>query len=213
MLSLLKKILTTAIILASLYSPSFANTSANKFKPEELTAVKDLENYLNSLNSLKVNFDQITASGDFAQGTFYLKKPGKFLWKYTHPENYFLVSSGALVFFKNEDTGQVTQIPKIDVFRELLLKKDISLLNNKEVELTKVEKEAELIAVHFKYESDEDFAQEIEIIFDNIDKKIKQISSNNQMGQKTTIVFYNQNENLDLSDSLFAFTPTPVVDF
>ena len=72
-----------------------------------------LETYLQGLNTLSSEFEQVTLSADGgrmveSEGTFYLKRPGRFRWEYRTPVEQVIVADGKRVWLHDRELDQVS---------------------------------------------------------------------------------------------------------
>jgi len=72
-----------------------------------------LEAYLKGLKSLSSRFDQVTLSADGgrmleSKGMLYLKRPGKFRWEYSSPNEQVIVADGSRVWVHDLELDQVS---------------------------------------------------------------------------------------------------------
>ena len=71
-----------------------------------------VERYFSSINTLRAQFTQDVSGEPFTQeGVFYLKKPRQFLWQYVKPTPQKIVGTGTTIYYVDEETNQVTQLP------------------------------------------------------------------------------------------------------
>ncbi|MFO1080983.1 MAG: outer membrane lipoprotein carrier protein LolA [Reyranellaceae bacterium] len=73
------------------------------------TSVADVERYLNSIRSLKARFVQTNPNGSIAQGTLYVRRPGRMRFEYDPPSQLKIVADGFQVTMwdpKTKDFGQ-----------------------------------------------------------------------------------------------------------
>jgi len=73
------------------------------------------ENFISGLNTLSAHFEQFVLDVDSVEsgtlsGTFYLSRPGKFLWDYVKPEKQHILADGDWVWIVDEELAQVTQV-------------------------------------------------------------------------------------------------------
>ena len=95
--------------------------------PEQLQAVKAVEDYLNGISTLRAHFVQTANDGKQATGTFYLNRPGKMRIDYEPPVTDFIVADGLLVYYYD---GQMKQQSSTTISRSLadfFLRKDLKL--------------------------------------------------------------------------------------
>ena len=112
-------------IFAALIFFLFLSTSHLKLFANEKEILK-IENYINSIRTLKSDFVQESDSNLISNGTFVLKKPGKFRFSYDHPIELEIVShiQAVLIFDpKNNKTGPLTYPLSGSPFKYLLKEK------------------------------------------------------------------------------------------
>ena len=89
--------------------------------------VKKIEDYLNSLNSMKATFVQMASNGATAEGRLFIKKPNKIRMEYAEPTNVLIVGNGDLITYQDLDLDQVTNIEYKDIPLSLILTDKIKL--------------------------------------------------------------------------------------
>jgi outer membrane lipoprotein carrier protein len=72
-----------------------------------------LESYLKGLSSLSSRFDQVTLNADGgrmleSEGMLYLKRPGKFRWEYSTPNEQVIIADGKRVWVHDLELDQVS---------------------------------------------------------------------------------------------------------
>src|SRR5262245_52281824 len=73
------------------------------------TGVPEIERYVNSLRTLKARFVQSNPNGTIAQGTLYVRRPGRMRFEYDPPSQLKIVADGYQVTMwdpTNKDFGQ-----------------------------------------------------------------------------------------------------------
>lgn len=119
------------------------------------TPVEDIETYLNSLKTLRAEFNQVSTIGDYATGTFYLDKsnPKATLMrlKYDAPTAIDIYGKGDTLTFHDRELRQTSYFqaeetpagilmqPTIDFSKDLVIKDVIHTPRYTEVVLTKPE--------------------------------------------------------------------------
>ena len=123
----------------------FLSTSNLKLFGNEKELLK-IEDYFNSIRTLKSDFVQKSDSNFISTGTFFLKKPGKFRFSYDPPIELEVVShiQAVLIFDpKNNKTGPLTYPISGSPFKYLL--KDKLELSTKS--FTKISTEEDMLFV------------------------------------------------------------------
>ena len=67
--------------------------------------------FLNSFQSLKSDFTQISSKGQMAQGVLLINKPGKLRFEYAAPNPMLIVSDGRWLTIKNRVKEKGDQFP------------------------------------------------------------------------------------------------------
>jgi outer membrane lipoprotein-sorting protein len=70
-----------------------------------------IEAYLNGVRSLKARFTQTAPDGDVTQGTALMQRPGKMRFQYDPPSPFLLVANWGILFFRDSQLNQTTNIP------------------------------------------------------------------------------------------------------
>jgi outer membrane lipoprotein-sorting protein len=70
-----------------------------------------IEAYLNGVRSLKARFLQTAPDGDVTQGTALMQRPGKMRFQYDPPSPFLLVANWGILFFRDSQLNQTTNIP------------------------------------------------------------------------------------------------------
>jgi outer membrane lipoprotein-sorting protein len=73
------------------------------------TGVPEIERYVNSIRTLKARFVQSNPNGSIAQGTLYVRRPGRMRFEYDPPSQLKIVADGYQVTMwdpTNKDFGQ-----------------------------------------------------------------------------------------------------------
>ena len=100
--------------------------------------------YLNTIKSVQGRFTQIAADGRTAQGTFYLRKPGRIRFEYDKPNPILIVADGASVAVSNSQLKTTDRYPLINSPLRLLLSESIDLTSDQRI--TDIKKEAGILS-------------------------------------------------------------------
>ena len=75
------------------------------------TGVPDIERYVNSIRTLKTRFVQSNPNGSIAQGTLYVRRPGRMRFEYDPPSQLKIVADGFQVTMWDNTTKDFGQWP------------------------------------------------------------------------------------------------------
>ncbi len=76
---------------------------------QQQALVARVEQYLNSITTMKARFLQTTANGSVSSGTYYVRRPGRLRFEYDPPVPILIVADGTqvtMVDFKQQDFSQ-----------------------------------------------------------------------------------------------------------
>lgn len=98
----LLSVMCTAFTLVSVPGVSLAQP----LTPEQWAEVDRVEAYLSELETVQARFVQTSSLGGFAEGTFYLKRPGRMRIEYEPPVPYLYVADGVWLTFYDGELDQ-----------------------------------------------------------------------------------------------------------
>lgn len=104
--------------------------SLESFRPH----IAGAEAYLNNLKTAKARFLLTAADGTQQIGTFYLNRPGKLRFEYDPPLKDFIVADGMLIYFYDAQMGEQSNAPIGQTMADFLLRKNIRLGGDVNVE-------------------------------------------------------------------------------
>ena len=113
MLKLLKIFAVTIFTLGVLSSGAFA---ANKkqsitLSEEQRASLQKINTFINSFQTLRGDFVQISDKGQSVKGVLMLSKPGKIRFDYAPPSPLLIVSDGKWLTIKNKVKERGDQVP------------------------------------------------------------------------------------------------------
>ena len=96
---------------------------------KDLDDLGRVENYLNSIHTLKSNFIQTASTGERATGVLFLNRPGRIRVQYDPPSPILLVANGAFIIYVDKNLEQISHIPIAETPLRDLIDKDVNLLS------------------------------------------------------------------------------------
>jgi outer membrane lipoprotein-sorting protein len=96
---------------------------------KDLDDLGRVENYLNSIHTLKSNFIQTASTGERATGVLFLNRPGRIRVQYDPPSPILLVANGAFIIYVDNNLEQISHIPIAETPLRALIDKDVNLLS------------------------------------------------------------------------------------
>jgi outer membrane lipoprotein-sorting protein len=134
MVMMLKAIKFLVLVLA-LALPTMAEA---KIKPLALNAtqqqsVSRITAYINSFQTLKCDFAQVSSKGNLSQGVLYISKPGKLRFDYAAPNPLLIVADGRWLTIKDRVRERGDQFPLSATPLRLVVSPQIDLLAETDV--------------------------------------------------------------------------------
>jgi len=199
-----------ALLLLS--SATLAQTSVPKLAEE-------VDAHYNHLRTLQANFTEIYRGAGISReesGTLWLKRPGRMRWNYQKPREKLFVSDGKTAWFyvPGEQQARRTPMKKLEDLRSPL-----AYLLGK----TKLRKEFEALSLapdappwhpgDTVLRGVPKFMEGVNQVLMEIapDGKIVRLVADGADGSSTEYRFQDQQENLEIADRQFQFTPPPGV--
>ncbi len=182
----------------------------------EASPLQRLHAFLAKAGGLQADFRQVVVNekgetGKQSSGVFYLQRPGKFRWDYTHPYRQEIVSNGGKVWFYDVDLAQVTARKinqAIGSTPALLLSGEVALEKNFTIQSQ--DKEEGLYWIKLVPKEEESGFKYVLIGLDGDNLAGMELSDN--FGQLTRIYFSNLKLGAKLDPALFDFKPPAGVD-
>jgi len=190
-----------------IYVFMFVNVNAQEIKildlsNEDRQKLKLVENYLNSISTLKARFFQISPEGVNTEGTFYLRRPGKIRVEYDPPSPLLIVGDGFLLHYHDKELGQINDWPIFDTPLGAL--SDDSIRLNEELVVTSFKSEHGSIKLRLIQRSDPALGG-ITLFFSDSPIVLKQWAIDDAQGMLTRIILFEIKKNLKLDPRLFIF--------
>ncbi len=92
-----------------------------------------IDSALNNTSSFSGRFAQYASDGSFAQGTVYLRRPGKLRFEYDAPHPLLIVSDGVTLTQQDSVLETTDRIPLASTPLNFFLKENVNLANDTEV--------------------------------------------------------------------------------
>jgi outer membrane lipoprotein carrier protein len=175
-----------------------------------------LKTYLDGLQSFTAGFQQqvLNEQGELVEasnGTLFVQRPGRFLWRYEQPYAQQLVSDGAALWIYDAELEQVSikdAGASLEDSPAAILGGDVDL--DAHYVLIDSEPEAGVQWVELTPRDIESSYTSIRIGF--VDGELAGMELADNLGQKTQIAFADAKRNVAVDAALFQFTPPAGVD-
>ena len=175
-----------------------------------------LHAFLEGLVTLQAEFAQTTITAEHgnaveAEGTFYLRRPGKFRWEYRKPADQLIVADGSRVWLYDPELEQVSHKNEEDALRgtpALVLSDTGPIENHFSISDVGARDGGQWVELRPKAEDSEVSRIELAFVGDHLDR----VEMEDAFGQITRFRFSKLERNPTLDRSLFEFRPPSGID-
>ncbi len=172
------------------------------FDIDERSAItSEIETYIASIKTMTADFKQASSNGGYAEGKFYIKRPGKMKLEYNPPSPVILLADGDDLIFYDRDLDQTSTIDIDRTPASVLLKKEIKF-NSKDYNVLNVSKEAGAIEISLA-QADDPMSGELTLYFSTKPIVLKQWRVRDAQDILTTVSLYNLKNDVYLEDDIF----------
>lgn len=159
-----------------------------------------LDGALNATKSFSGRFAQYGADGSFAQGTIYLRRPGKLRFEYDAPNPLLIVSDGVTLTQQDRALETTDRVPLSATPLNFFLKEDVNLENDTEItSLIKTFNEIRVTARDGSGEMD----GAITMVFDHNTLALKEWVIADSFGGQTRVILSDLRYNERINPRLF----------
>jgi len=135
------------LYLVLLFVISVSATNAREVNHQR---VQQIENYLNTIKTIKASFVQTASNGNTAEGSLFVEKPNKIRMEYAEPTNVLIVGNGDYIVYNDKDLDQITNIDYEDIPASLILANNIKI-DGKQIEVSNYYEDSGSTVVTLRY--------------------------------------------------------------
>ena len=162
--------------------------------------VPEIERYINSMRTLKARFVQSNPNGGIAQGTLYVRRPGRMRFEYDPPSQLKIVADGFQVTMWDNATKDFGQWPIGWTAASFLVKDPLTLSGDLRVEkLDRVKGLLEMTVIQTKKPQD----GRVIVRFSENPMALRGWTVIDQRGSQVTVSLSDVQIGMQLADSLF----------
>ncbi|MBT5563184.1 MAG: outer membrane lipoprotein carrier protein LolA [Rhodospirillaceae bacterium] len=194
------KSFAVVLLTLSLAGKAPAEVAPLALKGADKSDVLRVQKYLNGLITLKSRFLQASSTGNFAEGTFYLSRPGKMRIEYDPPVQFLIVADGTWLIYHDKELEQITHIPLGTTPADILVQENLSLLAG-ELIVTKIERGPGIIGVTLVREEDD--GGQLTLIFSDKPLQLKKWIVLDPQGIKTSVSLLSTQRDVSFDPKLF----------
>ena len=194
-------------LLALALSLAAAVPMARAAEPD--TAVLDrLSAYLAEIQTLKARFTQIDSNGGLAEGTLYLRRPGRLRFEYDPPVPLLIVADGVWLSLYDTEINHVDRLPLWQTPISVLVDDEVDLAGDDRlvVERTEVEPGAIRVTLSDPLEPEQG---RLVLVFQDGPLALRRWEVLDAIGGRTTVALFEVETGLSLSPALFPADALP----
>lgn len=166
------------------------------------TSVKKVENYLNSIKTLRANFIQIASNGEKVEGRLYIEKPNKIRMEYNSPSDILIVGNGDYIVYYDKELDQITNIDYEDIPAALILANTVKI-DNKELKVSDLYQDTGITKLSLEYTKDD--LGPFTLVFSNSPFELKQWKVITPQSMEVSLSLYDTITDGKLDSKLFEF--------
>jgi chaperone LolA len=189
------------MLAAGLLLFSAAGKAALAADAQKQQVIKQVETYLNDMNSMVADFVQIAPDGSLSSGKFFMQRPGKLRWQYEPPTPILMVSNGKSLAYYDYELEQLTWLDVEDTLANFIAQDKIRLTGPVTVE--SVEQQPGSLRVTL-YQTKKKNLGTLTLAFAD-PMELRNMEITDKHGKTTTVTFTNLRTNSPLDNSLFVF--------
>lgn len=188
--NVLRRVLLAAGLGLALAAMADASTPI-KVTADQATAIRQINDYILGIKSLKGDFTQISPKGNLSRGEFFISRPGRMRFQYEPPNPFVVVADGKWLTVKQrlkDSSEKGDQYPLCETPLRFLLCENVDLL--RDTNILGFEQSDGLASVTIE-EKQSTFGGQIVLVFDQNKKELQQWIVIDGKGRRTTVSLAN----------------------
>ncbi len=186
-------------ILAALDgAPAMAGPA--KLSAADRADIARIETYLNHLRSVRARFIQTTSTGGFAEGRFFLQRPGKLRLDYAPPVKLQIFADGVWLIFVDGELEQANHVLLSATPAQVLVADKVRLSGD--ITVTRVERGPQVLRLHM-VQTEEPDAGTIVLAFSDSPLALRQWTVIDPQGISTRVSLVNAEFNVPIDNQVF----------
>ncbi|MEO5374744.1 MAG: outer membrane lipoprotein carrier protein LolA [Alphaproteobacteria bacterium] len=173
-----------------------------KFGPEDRAVIQEVERYLNTVETMKARFLQVSSTGAQAEGDLYLSRPGRMRLAYDPPTPILIVADGHYLIYYDSQLGQVSYLGLDSTPAGIILRSDVRL--GGDVTVTGVRRPPGALEISMIQTSDP-AAGELTLLMTDNPLTLRQWRVKDAQGQVVTVSLFDARSGVTLDPTLFTF--------
>ncbi len=162
-----------------------------------------IERYINEIETLQARFLQVSSTGDYAEGTLFLWRPGRLRIEYDPPNPILIVANRTWLIYEDKELEQITQLPLAATPADILVAENISLFSDA-FTITRFERGAGSLRLTVT-RAEDPLAGNITLVFSDRPLALKKWTVIDAQGVATTVSLLGSRLGAPLNPKLFEF--------
>jgi len=199
-----RTLLALAVVFpAALVLPAAAQ-EPRQLTEEEKTLITEISQYNSAIKTMVGRFLQIDTQGQKIEGTFFLERPGKVLFRYNPPsyEQIISIGRGFYVVDRKEKTQYAYPQDKVPL-REFL-ESDINLLRSN---IVAIDQSADYLSLTLQDDTPAGVVM-VDLVFDKESKDLRQWVLTEPSGSQLTFSLYDVEKGVEIPRTFFSIDAT-----
>lgn len=196
------RIFAVVLAVGALAAPSQA---AYRITAQDRADIGRIEAYLNTVNSLRSNFVQLSTGGRFAEGILYIDRPKRLRLQYKKPGNIQVYANGNWLAHVDTDLEAVWHVPLKSTPAAFLVRDKISLSGD--ITVQRVMRDARTISISVVQTAEPD-AGRIVFTFSDSPLALRKWTVTDAQGVSTSVTLVAPAFNVAIPRDVFVFDET-----
>lgn len=186
--------------LATLILPGAAQDEPRQLTEEEVQLINEINAHNSAIGTMVGRFLQIDTKGQRIEGTFYIERPGKVLFRYNPPSYEQIVSVGRGFYVVDRKEKTKYAYPQDKVPLRQFLESEINLF---EAGIVAVAHSADYFTITLQDDTPAGIVQ-VSLVFDKASKDLKQWTLVEPSGSELTFSLYDVETGVEIPRHYFA---------
>ena len=191
-------------LAAATLAPAIAQDEPRQLTEEEIALINEINAHNSAIKTMVGRFLQIDSQGQRIEGTFYLERPGKILFRYNPPSNEQIISVGRGFYVVDRKERTQYAYPQDKVPLRQFLESDIDLFK---ANIVAVEHSDDYFTLTLQDDTPAGVVT-VSLIFDKESKDLKQWTLVEPSGAELTFSLYDVEKDVEIPRAFFHIDPT-----
>ena len=201
----MKRLLTLLSVLVAIAASVVPAHAEYRITAQDKADIARIEIYLNSIESLRSKFVQLSSGGRFAEGNIYIERPRKLRLEYTRPSNIQVYANGSWLAHVDTELEAVWHVPLKTTPANFLVRDRIELSGD--VTVRRVMRDAKTLSVEI-VQSDEPDAGKFVMTFSDTPLRLVKWMVTDAQGVSTSVTLVSPKYNVAIPHGVFVFDET-----